>query len=407
MVSYSCYITNFKSKMISRRRGLRRRGVLISTLRCRRRANDDSALIWNWNKVSMRENRLTILVGSCLAISLAGHMLILSACAKLRPLDFGMPVSVIDLIDVGLKTPRSPDASASARKPDSTYTPQNKPSFTQKPHTASQTEHLLSIPVAPETINTVDAPASAPEKTNLDVFALDPPLRSTEEFLRTSHEKLVYQISMLGLPVGSAELDAFHEKGEFGITLKVKSDAGLSTIYPVDDLIETRHINGNFILTRIRQQEGNFRGDRGFTLFLRDKSVFWIDRLANSSLKEPLPNSDVLDILSGLYFLRNRPMQVGTAETLHIYDSDNYAAVPVNVIRRETIRLPAFREVNTLLVQPEMKTGGIFKRTGDVHIWFSDDQYKVPVKIVTSIAMGQITVELVSAVSRHPGSQVQ
>src|SRR5262245_47937022 len=36
--------------MISRRRGLRRRGVHDSTLSSRRRANEDRALIWNWYK---------------------------------------------------------------------------------------------------------------------------------------------------------------------------------------------------------------------------------------------------------------------------------------------------------------------------------------------------------------------
>lgn len=126
------------------------------------------------------------------------------------------------------------------------------------------------------------------------------------------------------------------------------------------------------------------------------------DRLTNRSLKEPLPNPEVVDILSGLYFLRNRTLQVGTVETLHIYDSDTYAAVPVDVIRRETVRLPAFREVEALLVQPRLKTGGIFKRTCDVQIWLSDDRYKVPVKIVTSIALCQVTVELMSAESEHP-----
>lgn len=129
-----------------------------------------------------------------------------------------------------------------------------------------------------------------------------------------------------------------------------------------------------------------------------------IDRLTNRSLKESLPNSEVVDILSGLYFLRNRPLQVGTIETLHIYDSDRYAAVPVDVIRRETVMLPAFREVEALLVQPQLETEGIFRRTCDVRIWLSDDRYKVPVKITTSIALGQVTVELMSAESKHPDS---
>ncbi|MBL0225796.1 MAG: DUF3108 domain-containing protein [Geobacteraceae bacterium] len=233
-------------------------------------------------------------------------------------------------------------------------------------------------------------------------FVSDPPLRATGEFLGTTHEKLVYRISLLGLPVGSAELEANNEKGEVRITLRVKSDTVLSSIYPVDDLIETRHINGNFILTRIQQQEGAFRGDRGFTLFLRDKSVFWIDRLTKRSLKETLPNSEVVDILSGLYFLRTRPLQTGMTEMLHIYDSDTYAAVPVNIIRRETVHLPLFREIHALLIQPQLKTEGVFRRNGDVMIWLSDDQFKVPVKVETSIALGRITAELMSAESKQP-----
>lgn len=226
----------------------------------------------------------------------------------------------------------------------------------------------------------------------------------------TSHEKLVYRISLLGLPVGSAELEASSENEGIRITLRVKSDAVLSSIYPVDDLIETRHINGNFILTRIRQQEGAFRGDRGFTIFLRDKSVFWIDRLTNRSLKESLPNSEVIDILSGLYFLRNRPLSVGLTETLHIYDSDKYTAVPVDIIRREKILLPGFRQIGTLVVHPKLETEGIFKRTGDVVIWLSDDEFRVPVKFITTIALGQVTAELVSAESQRsegPGTQKQ
>jgi fatty-acyl-CoA synthase len=53
--------SNSKSKMISRRRGLRRRRRTVSTLRSRRRANEDSVLIWNWNKAPM-DNTSPVLV---------------------------------------------------------------------------------------------------------------------------------------------------------------------------------------------------------------------------------------------------------------------------------------------------------------------------------------------------------
>lgn len=371
----------------------------------------------------MGNRRRKILIGSCLAISFAGHLLFLSAFGKLGVLHFGLPVSVMERVVVDLKTPLMPEKSVVAQKPATNAAPPSSLKTGDIP-SGDQQEN---IPAASETVTQDSVPEATPTKMNQianlppsvtekradgeqkpgrppkkAAFVPDPPLRSTGEFLGSEHEKLVYRISLLGMPVGSAELEANNQNGEVRITLRVKSDALLSTLYPVDDLVETRHINGNFILTRIRQQEGSFQGDRGFTLFLRDKTVFWINRLTNRSLNEPLPNSEVVDILSGLYYLRKRPLAVGTSETLHIFDSDTYSEVPVDVLRRETISLPAFRDVEALLVQPQLKTEGIFKRTGEVQIWISDNQYKVPIKIVTSIALGRVTAELVSAESKPP-----
>lgn len=230
-----------------------------------------------------------------------------------------------------------------------------------------------------------------------------PPLRKAGEFLAADSERLCYRISMLGIPVGTAELEAKQENGEVRITLRIRTNEAASQLYPVDDWVETRHIGGNFILSRIRQREGSFRGDRGFTIFLRDKSVFWIDRLKNLSLRESLPNSDVLDILSGLYYLRNQPLEVGKSVLLQLFDSNRYAPTAVSVLRKEHLTLPGLRAVDTLLVHPQLKTDGIFQRTGEVMVWLTDDPYKVPVKVETRITLGKVTAELVSAETHSSG----
>jgi len=367
----------------------------------------------------MKSFRRKILIGSCLFISLTGHLMFLSVYGRLGSLDFGKPVSSPQHVEVDLKSIAQPQNKFIKTKSQNPIEiPQIKRVIESSPKsvlnslkpaatdTAMPDSKLDTTKV--QTEQQTKSSSFVSEKSRVDgkkttqplskkVLVPDPPLRSTGEFIGSDYEKLVYRVSLLGVPVGSAELEAKNVKGEVWITLRVKSDLALSTIYPVDDLIETRHIHGNYILTRIRQQEGFFRGDRGFTLFLRDKNVFWIDRLTNRSVKEPLPNSEVVDILSGLYFLRNRELKIGSKELLHIYDSDTYSEVPVEVIRRENVLLPAFRSVDALLIQPQLKTEGIFKRNGDIFIWLSDDQYKVPVKIVTSIALGRITAELVSA----------
>lgn len=350
-----------------------------------------------------------ILFGSCLVLSMTGHLLLLSAFGRLGPLEFGLPVRPMERMVVELNNP-----PPSAADDTPAAHPAGRPlSSGQSPRSYSNQEASVADVASPAPLPEraePAPPATTPEgeitspdeehpslQTKHAAFVPDPPLRPAEDFLGKQHEKLVYRINLLGLPVGIAELEANNEKGGVRIRLRIRSDEVLSAFYPVDDLLETRHINGNFIVTRIRQQEGSFRSDRGFTIFLRDRRVFWIDRMTNRSVEEQIPNSDVVDVLSGLYFLRNRPLRIGVDEMLHIYDSDTYSPVPVEVIRQETVSLPAFREVDALLVRPLLNTGGVFRLTGDVRIWLSDDQFKVPVKIVASIPLGQITAELVSS----------
>lgn len=378
----------------------------------------------------MNYKKRTLLLSSCLTISLLGHTFLLSSVGLFGNLDFARPVNKLPIVEVDLK-----DRDMQNRQRSDTRIASELPRvdkvLQEKPHgDLPITAPVVAAKIETDEDSSKSAPipetAVVPKVQNQTVnpephgvtnsaaehiqqpFVPYPPLMPTSDFMGTTHEKLVYRISLLGLPVGSAELEASSENEEIRITLRVKSDAVLSSIYPVDDLIETRHINGNFILTRIRQQEGAFRGDRGFTIFLRDKSVFWIDRLTKRSLKESLPDSDVVDMLSGLYYLRNRPLSEGLTEILHIYDSDKYTAVPVDILRREKILLPGFRQIATLVVHPKLETEGIFKRTGDVFIWLSDDEFRVPVKFITTIALGQVTAELVSAESqRSDGSVAQ
>ncbi len=233
------------------------------------------------------------------------------------------------------------------------------------------------------------------------LFAITPPLRNAGEFLVSENEKLSYLVSLQGLPVGSMDLEAKNKNGEVWITLRTKSNTALSSIYPVDDIIETRHIGGNFIITNVKQQEGSFSSDIGFTISLREKRVFWIDRTRKRYSNETVPTSDVLDTLSSFYYLRNRTLQIGKTEILHIYDGDTFAPVPIEIVRQEQIRLRNFKKVDTLLLRHVQQKGVIFKRTGDMLIWVTNDENRVPVKLKTSTQLGNVTMELVSAESQR------
>lgn len=374
---------------------------------------------------------------SCLAFSFLVHLVCIVPLDFLKPFQLGIPVLpnqpiMVDLQQrVSAQPPQQLPLSPSSAAPSEVSDPQSVAAAATIPEAPRATVPEGAQPTAiPETesgagsreAEATPAPAQqitvpprsevpaelapAPVTGQFRAVSLiqrknappvDPPLRKASEFLANDWEKLSYRISMSGIPVGMAELEARQDNGEIRITLRIQSNAAVSQLYPVDDSVETRHIGGNFILSRIRQREGSYRGDKGFTLFLRDKSVFWIDRIRNLTLTEPLPNSSVVDILSGLYFLRNQPLEVGTSVVLQLFDSNRYAATTVVVLRKEHLTLPSLREVDTLLIHPQLKTEGVFRRTGEILVWLTDDEKKVPVKVETRIALGKVTAELVSA----------
>ena len=53
-------------------------------------------------------------------------------------------------------------------------------------------------------------------------------------------------------------------------------------------------------------------------------------------------------------------------------------------------------DVNTIVIKPLMKSEGIFNRKGDLHIWLTDDEKRIPVRMQTKVAVGSITATLVS-----------
>jgi hypothetical protein len=301
-------------------------------------------------------------------------------------------------------------SSPSAAVPPSADPSQASPEPAAPPMTAAKTPKVSAAADARATLPatapaTAAAPGIPPEAAASQSSQQHGPRQAaalrlrSNAFLTVQHEKLSYLISMHGIPIGNAELEATNELGVISITLRVRSNAAISQVFPVDDVVETRHVDGQFIMAKIRQQEGSFRSDQMFTINLGKKRVSFVDFLQNRNLKTSVPSDEVLDTLSAIYYLRNRQLQVGRTETLHIYDSEIYAEVPVEVLRRDQLRLANLSRVATLVVRPLQKTAGIFRRTGDVLIWMTDDEHRVPVRIVTSVALGEVTAELISAES--------
>lgn len=350
-------------------------------------------------------------------LSCLSHAIISSLLSGYGHFEFVRPAELLQPFTVELKAEPGPQEKISATIRESSTKDEIEgydssspiPEGTDPGEQASIPGNKAMEP-SPDTISdkSIDNP-SAPDLTTTeptrsrihlatDKMRLPAPIRSSEEFIGFRKETLTYKVSLHGLPVGSAQMIATNSNGELRITTSARSNAALSLIYPVDNVTETRMFNGRYIMTTIRQHEGSFHSDVGFTLCLGEKSVFWADRLKKIYVNSPIPTDQTMDIISGFFFLRNQELEVGKSLQLHIYDSNTYSPTEVRVLRRESLPLPGFRDVETLVIQPILKSEGFFRRTGDILLWLTDDEFRVPVRMETDIPpLGRVSINLISS----------
>jgi len=65
----------------------------------------------------------------------------------------------------------------------------------------------------------------------------------------------------------------------------------------------------------------------------------------------------------------------------------------VRVIRRERVEVPAGK-FDCVVVEPVLKSEGIFKSKGEMMVWISDDDRRIPVQVKSKVPIGSISVSL-------------
>lgn len=114
---------------------------------------------------------------------------------------------------------------------------------------------------------------------------------------------------------------------------------------------------------------------------------------------------DPLDEGALLYYVRTMELEVGQTYTLNRYFRPDRNPVIVKVLKKETVNVPAGR-FNTIVIQPIIKSKGIFSEGGQAQIWLSDDKDRVMVQMRVRLKVATISLQL----KRHipastPGSQ--
>lgn len=102
----------------------------------------------------------------------------------------------------------------------------------------------------------------------------------------------------------------------------------------------------------------------------------------------------VQDVLSVLYYFRTLPIKVGQNRQIVTNSGSHVYSLGVEVKRKEKITT-AVGTFDTYLVIPHLKYGGIFKSKGNLYMWITDDERRIPVLMKSNLIIGPITASLI------------
>ena len=73
-----------------------------------------------------------------------------------------------------------------------------------------------------------------------------------------------------------------------------------------------------------------------------------------------------------MYFVRTIPLEVGKTYDFNRYFRPDRNPVQIRVLRKDTIKVPA-GTFQTIVIQPVIKSKGIFSEKGHAEMWLTDD----------------------------------
>lgn len=210
-------------------------------------------------------------------------------------------------------------------------------------------------------------------------------------------ERLVFDVSYGPITAGEAimqvpRLETVAGRTTYRVEFSVNSLSSFDWIYQVRDryltFIDVESIAPLKFEQHIR--EGTYRRD-----FIAEFDQVRHSAKTTDGASYPIPEY-VHDIMSAFYYARTLDysnMKVGDGVKLFNFYKDQSHELMVKFLGRQELEVEA-GTFNTVVVEPLVKEGGLFKAEGRIVIWLTDDERKIPIRVNTKVVIGSIDTEL-------------
>jgi hypothetical protein len=212
-------------------------------------------------------------------------------------------------------------------------------------------------------------------------------------------EKCSYDVRYGDLKVGTGSMEVADTESVRGVDAwhTVFRVVGGIPLYHVNDLFESWFDVSTLSSLRFvqRLQEGGKDRERHFEIFPERSTYIQEGKPEKPSVSQPLDDG------SFLYFARTLPLEVGKTYAFDRYFQPDRNPVTLKVLRRERVTVPAGTFM-AIVVQPIIKTSGIFSENGEAQVWLADDSTRIMLQLKSKLTFGSLNLYLTSY---HPGGR--
>lgn len=211
-------------------------------------------------------------------------------------------------------------------------------------------------------------------------------------------EKFDYDVQYGFIKAGDGTIQVMNKplniKGRqaYDIRFSVKSTGSIDLFYKVRDsyrsAVDVKGIFPWIFEQRIKEGGYNYYSkvyfdQLGHYVYTQDKKKYEIPPF-------------VFDLISAFYYVRTLDLSTrkpGDLIHLNTFWKDSTFVLSVKIHKKQIVEVPAGK-FRCIVVEPVDLQGGLFRNIGEIHIFLTDDERKMPVKVATSIIIGNVSAEL-------------
>lgn len=215
-------------------------------------------------------------------------------------------------------------------------------------------------------------------------------------------ERLTYKAEWLGLDVGIAtlavkEITERNGRKVYHILATANTTPLLSKIYKVKDRISTYIDVERLYPVRFekQQREGGYKSDEYTDFDHKKGKAHYFSRLNHSKKEFNIPGK-VQDPLSCMYYFRLQDVDIGRSVFANVNADEKNYLLEAKIHKKRLVKIKGVGEWEAFMVEPLPWFQGKIKRKAKATMWFSADEKRIPLLMVTRgiPLVGTVTVTL-------------